>query len=133
MYSKGFVLAKEMIRTTCWSTHCQNWLTNPTSISRRPNKGRPPWSWSGDDSFKGLKRKVGVVINSREVTICFVSFASSMYKIETLHHRCAKMVRTNDPEVVWDKPNEVEDKWIQFIDENVLRSVLSSCTDGIVI
>ena len=40
------------------------------------------------------------------------------------------MVRTNDPEVVWDKPNEVEDKWIQFIDENVLRSVLSSCTYG---
>ena len=43
------------------------------------------------------------------------------------------MVRTNDPEVVWDKPNEVEDKWIQFIDENVLRSVLSSCTYGIAI
>ena len=43
------------------------------------------------------------------------------------------MVRTNDPEVVWDKPNEVEDKWIQFIDENVLRSVLSSSTDGIAI
>ena len=40
------------------------------------------------------------------------------------------MVRTNDAEVVWDKPNEVEDKWIQFIDENVLRSVLPSCTHG---
>ncbi|KAM0797865.1 hypothetical protein BDR22DRAFT_891911 [Usnea florida] len=33
------------------------------------------------------------------------------------------MVRTNDPEIVWDKPNEVEDKWTQFIDENVLRKL----------
>ena len=32
------------------------------------------------------------------------------------------MVKTNDPEVVWDKPNEVDNKWIEFIDENVLAS-----------
>ncbi len=37
------------------------------------------------------------------------------------------MVRTDDPEVVWDKPNEVDDKWIQFIDDNVLASNLSPC------
>ncbi|KAL8736538.1 MAG: hypothetical protein Q9181_002387 [Wetmoreana brouardii] len=36
------------------------------------------------------------------------------------------MVKTNDPEVVWDKPNEVDDKWIQFIDDNVLASTLLS-------
>ena len=42
------------------------------------------------------------------------------------------MVHTNDPEVVWDKPNEVDDKWIQFIDDNVLKSALPSCTHGIV-
>lgn len=34
------------------------------------------------------------------------------------------MVRTDDPEVVWDKPNEVDNKWIQFIDDNVLASKL---------
>ena len=54
-------------------------------------------------------------------------------RIQKLPHRSAKMVRTNDPEVVWDKPNPVDDKWIEFIDENVLRGALSSCTHGIVL
>ncbi len=38
----------------------------------------------------------------------------------------ARMVKTNDPEVVWDEPNEVDDKWTQIIDDNVLASKLSS-------
>ncbi len=36
------------------------------------------------------------------------------------------MVRTDDPEVVWDEPNEVDDKWTQIIDDNVLASKLLS-------
>lgn len=36
------------------------------------------------------------------------------------------MVRTDDPEVVWDKPNEVDDKWVSYIDDNVLASKQSS-------
>ena len=36
------------------------------------------------------------------------------------------MVRTDDPEVVWDKPNDVDDKWISFIDHNVFTSRLQS-------
>ncbi|KAL8866362.1 MAG: hypothetical protein Q9174_006349 [Haloplaca sp. 1 TL-2023] len=33
------------------------------------------------------------------------------------------MVKTFDPEVVWDKPNDVDTKWIEFIDENVLAKL----------
>jgi len=29
------------------------------------------------------------------------------------------MVRTNDPEPVWDKPNDVPEKWIETVDDNV--------------
>ena len=43
------------------------------------------------------------------------------------------MVQTNDPEVVWDKPNEVDDKWMEFIDDNVLKNALLSYTHGIVL
>ena len=43
------------------------------------------------------------------------------------------MVRANDQEVVWDKLNLFDDKWIEFIDDNVLRSALLSCTHGIVL
>ena len=32
------------------------------------------------------------------------------------------MVLTNDPEPVWDKPVDVPEKWIQFVDENVSAS-----------
>ena len=32
------------------------------------------------------------------------------------------MVETHDTEPVWDKPPEVDEKWIQFVDKNVLSS-----------
>ena len=32
------------------------------------------------------------------------------------------MVKTYDPEPVWDKPPDVAEKWIQFVDDNVLAS-----------
>ena len=32
------------------------------------------------------------------------------------------MVLTHDPEPVWDKPVEVPEKWIQFVDSNVVAS-----------
>ncbi len=38
----------------------------------------------------------------------------------------ARMVRTDDPEVFWDEPNEVDDKWTQIIDDNILTSKLVS-------
>ena len=85
------------------------------------------------DSFKELRRRTGVVVHACKVIICFVSFNSLTYKIQTLQGKSAKMVRTNDPEVVWDKPNPVDDKWIEFIDDNVLRSALSSYTHGSVL
>lgn len=28
-------------------------------------------------------------------------------------------------EIVWDEPNDVDDKWVQFIDDNVLASKLT--------
>lgn len=34
------------------------------------------------------------------------------------------MAITVDPEPVWDKPNEVDEKWIQYVDENVAASKL---------
>ena len=45
----------------------------------------------------------------------------------TLHDRTTDsqtndMVRTDDAEVVWDKPNEVDEKWVSYIDDNVLAS-----------
>ena len=52
--------------------------------------------------------------------------------LRLVHRRSLKMVRTNDPEVVWDKPNPVDEKWIEFIDDNVLRSALPSYTHGVV-
>jgi hypothetical protein len=35
------------------------------------------------------------------------------------------MVQTHDAGPVWDKPPDVEEKWIQFVDDNVLSSKLS--------
>ena len=32
------------------------------------------------------------------------------------------MVKTYDPEPVWNKPPDVAEKWIQFVDDNVLAS-----------
>ena len=32
------------------------------------------------------------------------------------------MVQTTDPEPVWDKPVDVPEKWVQFVDDNVLAS-----------
>ncbi len=52
---------------------------------------------------------------------------STVLTVKPFHRTFATMVRTDDPEVVWDKPNEVDDKWIQFIDDNVLASKLSPC------
>ena len=45
------------------------------------------------------------------------------------------MVLTNDPEPVWDKPVDVPEKWIQFVDDNVLAGKAlnrcrSSCGHG---
>jgi hypothetical protein len=34
------------------------------------------------------------------------------------------MVRTPDPEPVWDEPNEVPERWIESVDESVLASKL---------
>ena len=34
------------------------------------------------------------------------------------------MVQNHDPEPVWDKPPDVDKKWIQFVDENVISSKL---------
>ncbi len=38
------------------------------------------------------------------------------------------MVKTHDSEPVWDKPPDVDEKWIKYIDENVLvgKLLLSS-------
>ena len=36
------------------------------------------------------------------------------------------MVLTNDPEPVWDKETDVPKKWIEFVDENVATSKLST-------
>ena len=38
------------------------------------------------------------------------------------------MVKTEDQEgkPVWDKPVDVDEKWIQFVDDNVLASELLS-------
>ena len=36
------------------------------------------------------------------------------------------MVLTNDTEPVWDKPVDVPEKWIDFVDDNVLASKLAS-------
>ena len=54
------------------------------------------------------------------------------FMLRLLYRRSAKMVRTNDLEVVWDMPNPVDEKWIEFIDDNVLRSALPSCTHVVV-
>ncbi|KAI4164977.1 MAG: hypothetical protein LQ342_001253 [Letrouitia transgressa] len=34
------------------------------------------------------------------------------------------MAITVDPEPVWDKPNEVDEKWIQYVDENVAAKLV---------
>lgn len=92
-----------------------------------------PSSGSGADSFNGLLKRTGVVIDSCKVIICFVSITSFTYKIQTLRRRSVEMVRTDELEVVWNKPNPVDDKWIEFINENVFKSAISSCTYGMVL
>lgn len=34
------------------------------------------------------------------------------------------MVPTHDTEPVWDKPPDVEEKWIEYVDDNLLASKL---------
>ena len=42
------------------------------------------------------------------------------------HSDLLVMVLTTDTEPVWDKPVDVPEKWIEFVDDNVLASKLAS-------
>ena len=44
------------------------------------------------------------------------------WKSAFFSRKALKMVQTTDPEPVWDKPVDVLEKWIQFVDDNVLTS-----------
>lgn len=52
-------------------------------------------------------------------------FVITSFIIEILSHvKLSKtMVLSNDPEPVWDQPVDVPEKWIQFVDDNVVASM----------